>query len=115
VLGRQWIDPPVDARIESYEPAYAWHPGTDPSHDCPPRPSLPVARGERLIRQAFVRIGDRTAEYREWRMQCGDVNVRPVNVFFVQRLWYLPQSRILIVDQWNAPGLTQILARAEWT
>jgi predicted Ser/Thr protein kinase len=115
VLGRQWIDPPLDARIESYQPSYAWHPGTDPSHDCPPRPSLPAARGERLLKKSFVQVGGRTAEYREWRMQCGDGGARPVNVFFVQRLWYLPTSRILIVDEWNTPNLAQILTRAQWT
>ncbi|GAA2416566.1 hypothetical protein GCM10010191_28730 [Actinomadura vinacea] len=115
VLGKQWIDPPVDARIESYQPAYAWHPGTDPSHDCPPRPSIGAARGVRLLKESVVKVGDRTAEYREWRMECNDFSPRGSNVFFVQRLWYLPQSKILIVDEWNAPGLAQILARAKWT
>ncbi|MFC5746455.1 serine/threonine-protein kinase [Actinomadura rugatobispora] len=115
VFGRRSIDPPVGAGFERYRPDYAWHPGTDPSHDCPPRPSLRAVSGERLLKNSFVQVGDRTAEYREWRMQCADTRLRPVNVFFVQRLWYLPTSRILIVDEWNTPNLTQILARAQWT
>ncbi|GAA0598076.1 serine/threonine-protein kinase [Actinomadura livida] len=118
VLGSKWVDPPPTTAIESYEPAYAWHPGTDPSHICPPRPLIPSASGVRLLNQAFAKVGDRTAEYREWRMQCADFvagGMRARDVFFVQRLWYLPQSRILIVDEWDTPGLAQILARAKWT
>ena len=115
VLDRRWIDPPEDAEIQGYEPGYAWHPGTDPSHDCPPRPKLPMALGDRLLKRGFAKVGGRTAEYREWRMRCGDVPTGTSNVHFVQRLWYLPTSRILIVDEWNTPGLAQILARAQWS
>jgi len=31
-----------------------------------------------------------------------------------QREWYLPQSKILVIDQWATPGLATILKNATW-
>jgi hypothetical protein len=55
----------------------------------------------------------RTADYTVWRLGCYDAAGTP-SVFFQQRDWYLPDSRILIVDEYSIPGLAQILATATW-
>ncbi|GIH69877.1 hypothetical protein [Sphaerimonospora thailandensis] len=55
------------------------------------------------------------AYYREWRGQC--VGMKPPNKVktrFYQREWFLPTSKILVVDQWNTPGLSGILKSAAW-
>ncbi|WP_283135092.1 hypothetical protein [Rhizohabitans arisaemae] len=50
------------------------------------------------------------AHYRNWKTQCDSGKVKR----FYQREWYLPKSQILILDQWNTPGLPTILRNATW-
>ena len=40
---------------------------------------------------------------------------QPAGPSFVQRYWYLAQPRLLILDEWDTPGLDKILAKAEWS
>ncbi|GGO83150.1 hypothetical protein [Nonomuraea cavernae] len=54
------------------------------------------------------------AHYREWKAKCVSYSNGTVKSRYVQREWYLPQSRILIVDRWNTPGLPGVLKRAVW-
>ncbi|MEU8251875.1 hypothetical protein [Nonomuraea sp. NPDC048916] len=54
------------------------------------------------------------AHYREWKARCISYSNGTVKSRYVQREWYLPQSKILIVDQWNTPGLPGVLKRAVW-
>jgi tRNA A-37 threonylcarbamoyl transferase component Bud32 len=70
-----------------------------------------------LIKRGLAPVGGRQAEYREWRVSCARIipKYEKTNVTFVHRLWYLPQSKILIVDEWNTPGLDKILQKATWT
>jgi hypothetical protein len=51
-----------------------------------------------------------------WQLGCrlGSNGIRPPSFYFQQRDWYLPVSRILIVDEYSTPGLAQILATATW-
>lgn len=53
------------------------------------------------------------AAYREWAVVCRSTTGK-VKSRLTQREWYLPQTRILVVDQWNTPGLSGVLARARW-
>jgi hypothetical protein len=54
------------------------------------------------------------AAYRAWKATCSSYSSAKVYRQFVQREWYLPKSRILIVDQWNTPGLSDALKYADW-
>ncbi|MBO2455491.1 serine/threonine protein kinase [Actinomadura barringtoniae] len=121
VLGDTWIHPPSTREIQSYEPIAPFHPGTDPSHVCPTDPvkyngvRAPLPNKPQV--QKLAPVGDHQAEYRQWREQCWDYGASASNqgqVYFVQRLWYLPQSKILIIDEWNTPGLDAILRKATW-
>ncbi|GAA2913674.1 hypothetical protein GCM10010517_80230 [Streptosporangium fragile] len=54
------------------------------------------------------------AYYRSWAGRCiVEGNGRQIATFN-QREWYLPQSKILIVDQWNTPTLATALKYADW-
>jgi hypothetical protein len=55
----------------------------------------------------------RTADYTVWQFGCQHA-VGSISFYFQQRDWYLPDSRILIVDEYSTPGLAQILAAATW-
>jgi hypothetical protein len=55
----------------------------------------------------------RIADYTVWRFGCSHAAGAP-SFHFQQRDWYLPESRILIVDEYSVPGLAQILASATW-
>ncbi len=39
---------------------------------------------------------------------------RRTSISYTERIWYLPQSRVLIVDLWGTPNLDKILAKATW-
>ncbi|MEV0203115.1 hypothetical protein [Nonomuraea sp. NPDC050691] len=54
------------------------------------------------------------AAYNEWRSECVSHSGNRVKGHFTQREWYLPKSRILVVDQWDTPGLTDTLQHADW-
>ncbi|KAB8191403.1 hypothetical protein FH608_029505 [Nonomuraea phyllanthi] len=55
------------------------------------------------------------AAYNAWRSTCVSFSESGrVRARFTQREWYLPQSRILVVDQWNTPGLAGVLKHADW-
>ncbi|GAA2588395.1 serine/threonine-protein kinase [Actinomadura fulvescens] len=92
-------------------------PETDVSHVCPPRPDLFAVQPITLVKRGLAPVGGRQAEYREWRIGCvkATSTFTATDVSFVQRVWYLPQSKVLIVDEWNTPGLAAILQKATWT
>ncbi|MGC5010330.1 hypothetical protein ACLQ2R_06155 [Streptosporangium sp. DT93] len=69
------------------------------------------AAGVRGLRQ--VGAGHR-AHYREWKATCVPMTGGTVKARFVQREWFLPRSKVLVVDQWNTPGLAGVLRRATW-
>ncbi|GAA2878787.1 hypothetical protein GCM10010517_40900 [Streptosporangium fragile] len=54
------------------------------------------------------------AHYRVWPGRCVTYDDATQKSTFKQREWYLPQQRILIVDQWATPGLDRILKNAVW-
>ncbi|MEU6789856.1 hypothetical protein ABZ912_62670 [Nonomuraea angiospora] len=57
------------------------------------------------------------AAYNAWKSECVKYSGSTTKVLlrFTQREWYLPKSKILIVDQWNTPGLADTLKNADWT
>lgn len=54
------------------------------------------------------------AAYNAWQATCSSYSGGGVKARFTQREWYLPKSRILVVDQWNTPGLADTLKHADW-
>jgi hypothetical protein len=101
---------------QTYMPGrFPWNPSTGVL-PCPGKtsglqttPSQPLSNG-----YAPVTAG-RTADYTTWEIGCDVTSVHgPPAFYFQQRDWYLPESEILVVDQWSTPGLAQILATATW-
>ncbi|MGP4023305.1 serine/threonine-protein kinase [Actinomadura sp. 3N407] len=103
--------------------------GQDEGMSCPRNDELRAvgtAHGATRTADRLAAIGTKKAEYREWRVPCytrdpgpddpdGYGPTRRTRSSYTERLWYLPQSRILIVDLWDTPNLERILATAEWT
>ncbi|MEU9020530.1 serine/threonine-protein kinase [Actinomadura sp. NPDC048394] len=120
VITKPWSN---DGRTgwQTFNRTQPWAPETDVSHICPPDTDLYYGGGDfELVRSGLRPIGGRNAEYREWRLKCirltsGPEMIQRTGVSFVQRWWYLPQSKFLIVDEWNTPNLDAILANATWT
>ncbi|MBA8952299.1 serine/threonine-protein kinase [Actinomadura namibiensis] len=119
--GLFWKGPEANRTEATYRRGSFFHPSNDVGHVCPPDPDPARhigALGERRVRQGTARVGNRTAEYYEWRMRCVRADtqgrVSPSDPRFTQRTWFLPQSRILVVDEWGTPGLDRILERATW-
>ncbi|WP_214110929.1 hypothetical protein [Acrocarpospora catenulata] len=56
------------------------------------------------------------ANYRMWKAACIKVGQTSSTVqgHFYQREWYLPKSKILVVDQWQTKGLANIILMAAW-
>jgi hypothetical protein len=70
--------------------------------------------GARVTGLRQVGPGHRAA-YREWRASCVSyANGKPKSAY-TQREWFLPTTRVLVLDQWNTPGLAGVLARATWS
>ncbi|GAA3157583.1 hypothetical protein GCM10010466_55480 [Planomonospora alba] len=53
------------------------------------------------------------AKYSAWGNTCVTPSGRKTRSF-TQREWYLPSSKILVVDVWNTPGLAKALRNAAW-
>ncbi|MFG2005394.1 serine/threonine-protein kinase [Spirillospora sp. NPDC048911] len=92
-------------------------PETEAFHVCPPNTELQGVEKNGIVRRGLAPIGGRKAEYREWKIGCSVMipKYEKRNVSFIQRIWYLPQSKVLIVDEWNTPGLAKILEKATWS
>jgi hypothetical protein len=97
-----------------YTPDRPFYPRTD-SVPCPndpesfqTTPQAPAARG-------FADVGDHKGHYREWRITCISPAGGAATGDFVQRVVYLPESRILLVDNWQTTGLAGHLRTANWS
>jgi hypothetical protein len=54
------------------------------------------------------------AAYNAWQAKCVSYAGTKVYKRFTQREWYLPKTKLLVVDQWNTPGLADTLKHADW-
>ncbi|MBO4269527.1 hypothetical protein [Microbispora triticiradicis] len=112
-----WVLGPKALKIgnhtfQSYNPRYGFEPATDVSV-CPR--TVRLYKGTmKLAGKGLRKVGaGHRADYHVWAGTCVDKKFR-VKMRYSQREWYLPSSKILIVDQWNTPGLDGILRRATW-
>ncbi|MFB9722799.1 hypothetical protein [Planobispora longispora] len=55
------------------------------------------------------------AKYVSWFGRCVKHGNGEQTATFDQREWFLPTSKILVVDVWKTPGLTNILKKATWS
>jgi hypothetical protein len=95
-----------------YRPDRIWHPGTG-VEGCPAdRDGLVERPPTRPRTQGFARVGTKQAVYRDWKITCLDATTLTPRTSYRQRVWYLPSSKILVVDEWSTPGLAAVLAAA---
>jgi hypothetical protein len=102
-------------QLGPYHPERVWHPGAG-VEGCPAdRDGLAEQTPRQPRTRGFARVGTRTAVYREWTVPCLDAATLKPKTSYRQRVWYLPSSRILVVDEWSTPGLGQVLAAATFS
>jgi hypothetical protein len=98
--------------LAPYDPDRVWHPGTG-VEGCPADRDRLVERTPTRPRAGgFARVGTKRAVYRQWVVPCLDAATLKPATSYRQRIWYLPSSRILVVDEWSTPGLAEVLAAA---
>ncbi|MFI7117562.1 serine/threonine-protein kinase [Amycolatopsis sp. NPDC049868] len=101
-----------NSRVDPATPAY--EPGKPYNRSNGPRPCHSLGapgetQGAPVLQTKELRsIGTKKAAYEEWRLTCsGGGSV-------TQRVWFLPKTQLVIVDEWNTPGLDKILEEAKW-
>ncbi|GAA2673945.1 hypothetical protein GCM10010412_054750 [Nonomuraea recticatena] len=117
LVGPKVLKPGPEDFLETYRTSRPFAPGT----------GVPTCRlttgtedGERFPDRRPVASGTRkvgaghTAQYRAWRGECYSMKTDKKTRTFVQREWYLPKERILIVDSSGVAGLDQIVKAATW-
>ncbi|KAB8180720.1 hypothetical protein [Microbispora catharanthi] len=112
-----WVLGPKALKIglrtfQAYKSKYGYDPATDVSI-CPK--SYKLYKGEwKLADKGLRQVGPgHKADYHKWAATCVDKKWR-VKLHYNQREWYLPTSKILVLDQWDHPQLGAILKNATW-
>ncbi|MFD5089944.1 serine/threonine-protein kinase [Amycolatopsis thailandensis] len=101
-----------NSRIDAATPAY--EPGKPYNRSNGPRPCHSIGapgetQGSPILQKKDLRpIGTKKAAYEEWRLTCSGGGA------VTQRVWFLPKTQLVIVDEWNTPGLDKILEEARW-
>jgi hypothetical protein len=102
----------IGHELGPYRPERVWHPGAG-VEGCPAdRDGLVEQTPARPRTAGFANMGDKRAVYRLWVVPCLDATTLEPEGSYRQRVWYLPSSRILVVDEWSTPGLAGVLAAA---
>jgi hypothetical protein len=102
----------IGHELGPYRPERVWHPGAG-VEGCPAdRDGLVEQTPTRPRTAGFAKVGGRQAVYRVWEVPCLDATTLKPQGSYRQRVWYLPSSRILVVDEWSTPGLAGVLAAA---
>jgi hypothetical protein len=65
--------------------------------------------------QGFASIGNKKAIYSEWIFSCTSTDGTGEKPSFTERTWWLPTTKLLVVDDWNTPGLAEALKNATWS
>ncbi|TQS25343.1 hypothetical protein [Microbispora sp. KK1-11] len=113
-----WVMGPKAIKIghelfQKYTPDGPFYPATDVG-PCPVKKNLYIHQ-TKLAEKGLRQVGPgHKAYYRDWAGTCGTMTSGKVKARFNQREWYLPTSKILVIDQWKTPGLSTILENATW-
>jgi hypothetical protein len=104
----------IASELAPFDPERVWHPGAG-VEGCPQdRDRLAEVTPSRPDKRGVSKVGGRDAVYREWRIDCVDAQTGEPKASYRQRLWYLEQAGILVVDEWSTQGLGQVLAMASF-
>jgi len=102
----------IGHELGPYRPERVWHPGTG-VEGCPAdRDGLVEQTPARPRTAGFAKVGTNRAVYRVWVVPCLDATTLKPEGSYRQRVWYLPSSGILVVDEWSTPRLAGVLAAA---
>lgn len=96
-------NPNAPVTLPSAKRAFGWHTGTDvPTCITPASPpgAASEAIGSDLVDSGLRPIGPKKAEYGQWQVTCR--NLTQNNQV---RMWWLPASKILVVEYGAVPGL----------
>ena len=104
----------IASQLAPFDPDRYWHPGAG-VEGCPQdRDGLTEVAPTRPAKRGVAEVGGKDAVYREWRVGCVDARTGKPKGSYLQRLWYLKASGILVVDEWKTPGLPEALAAARF-
>lgn len=113
-----WVMGPKAIKVghelfNAYTPDGPFYPATDVG-PCPVKKNLYIGRST-LAAKGLRQVGaGHKADYRDWAGTCVTMSGYKVKAHYDQREWFLPTSKILVIDQWNTPGLSGILKHATW-
>ncbi|OPG06236.1 hypothetical protein [Microbispora sp. GKU 823] len=114
-----WVMGPGAIKIghelfQKYTPDGPFYPATDVG-PCPVKKNLYMGQSK-LAAKGLRQVGPgHKAYYRDWAGTCVTMSSYKVKAHYNQREWYLPTSKILVIDQWGTPGLSTILKNATWS
>ncbi|XVQ85204.1 hypothetical protein ACQP2K_41450 [Microbispora siamensis] len=114
-----WVMGPGAIKIghelfQKYTPDGQFYPATDVG-PCPVKKNLYMGQSK-LAEKGLRQVGPgHKAYYRDWAGTCVTMSSSKVKAHYNQREWYLPTSKILVIDQWSTPGLSTILKNATWS
>ncbi|RSN15006.1 serine/threonine protein kinase [Streptomyces sp. WAC 05977] len=98
----------TDPATPPYEPGKPYNRSTGP-RPCHSIGAPGETQGAPTLQMKELRpVGTKRAAYEEWRLTCSGGGA------VTQRVWFLPKTQLVIVDEWNTPGLDKILEEAQW-
>jgi hypothetical protein len=104
----------IASELAPFDPDRVWHPGAG-IEGCPQdRDGLAEVAPARPAKRGVAEVGGKDAVYREWRVGCVDARTGKPKGDYLQRVWYLEASGILVVDEWRTAGLPEALAAARF-
>lgn len=115
-----WVFGPkaINKGAEGFGPYRSSTGGYYPASDVQPCPvDGRLLRGERVGAhvKGLRQVGPgHKAVYHQFQTRCRTRSGKATGVRFTTREWYLPQSKILVVDEWRTSGLPDALRNADW-
>ncbi|MFD0682880.1 hypothetical protein [Actinomadura fibrosa] len=98
-----------------FTPAKPFYPQSD-SVPCPNAPETFQTTPQAPTAERLAQVGTgHRGDYREWDITCISPAGGAKEGGFTQRTLHLPQSRILVVDNWETAGLVTRLEQATWS
>jgi hypothetical protein len=99
----------IASELSPFDPDKPWHPGAG-VEGCPQdRDGLAEVTPATPSRKGTAEVGGKDAVYREWRIGCVDARTGKPKDGYLQRIWYLKASGILVVDEWSTQDLERVL------
>ncbi len=115
-----WIFGPkaINVGAEGFGPYNASRGGFYPASDvqlCPVNGKLQRAEKVGAHKKGLRQVGPgHKAVYHEFQTRCRTLAGKPTKVRFTTREWYLPKTKVLVVDAWKTRGLPTALRYADW-